>query len=254
MGERREHEPEGRAERPVQPEHRMRGNTGKQCPCRRIPEPAAGEALCRPQRRQPEPDEPQWVTRQVNDRLQQLLGEVVRAADERAEGPAPGPPILVAEPSGGRGDGSFEDCGRSAVQGMGERRIGLDQLDPAGGQVDRPEERRGDGQWQDGRADVVAEPRQCQLCGPRPAARRPGCLVDMNRAPRTGDRDRRRQAVRTGPDHDRVDRASPAIRAAPELPHRPPGASRGPVDGWSHSARLVREAPTAVQSACGPAR
>ena len=80
-------------------------------------------------------------------------------------------------------------------------------IDPARGQVDRGEEGRGQRQRQDRRAHVVAEPGQGQGHRPRPATRLIGRLVDADRAPGTGQRDGRRQAVGSRPDDDRVDPA-----------------------------------------------
>ena len=88
---------------------------------------------------------------------------------------------------------------------MRDRGVGLDELHAVSCQVDRPEERRREGQRQDRRADVVAEPGERQLRGPRPATGLGRGLVDADRAPGTGQGDRGGQAVRSGPDDDRVD-------------------------------------------------
>ena len=78
-------------------------------------------------------------------------------------------------------------------------------------------------QRQDRRADVVAEPGQRQLRGPGPATGRRGGLVDADRAPGTGQGDGRGQAVRSGPDDDRVDagrsRVAPRPLSDPAGPH-----------------------------------
>ena len=50
----------------------------------------------------------------------------------------------------------------------------------------------------------MAEPGQCQVRRPGPTADGRGRLIDTNRAPGTGQGDRRGQAVRSGPDDDRV--------------------------------------------------
>ena len=141
MGEDREDEPERGAQRPVQPQHRMGGNPGEERLCRRIPKAAAGEALGRPQRRQAEPGKPQRVARQVEDRPQELAREIVRTSHEWAEGPGPRTSVMGAEPVLHRSQGPFEHGRRSAVKGVRERCIGLEELDPAGRQVDAPEER-----------------------------------------------------------------------------------------------------------------
>ena len=79
------------------------------------------------------------------------------------------------------------------------------------------EERRGDGQRQDRRAHVVAEAGERQLGGPRPAAGRRGGLVDTDRAPGTGQRDRRGQAVRARP--RRRSRRGPSCRPSGSSSH-----------------------------------
>ncbi len=53
-----------------------------------------------------------------------------------------------------------------------------------------------------------------QLGGACPATGRRGCLVDADRAPGTGQRDRGGQPVRPGPDHDRIDRATGPVAGA----------------------------------------
>ena len=78
----------------------------------------------------------------------------------------------------------------------------------------------------------MAEPGERQFRGPRPATGRRRGLVDTDRAPGTGQGDRRGQAVRPGPDDDRIDR--PVARAAhgtrglddPGVPAITPGVIR----------------------------
>ena len=135
--------------------------------------------------------------------------DLVRVADERPEEAPPGPAIRAAEPARRGGHRSLEDDGPAAVERMGDRGVRVDELDAAGGEVDRPEERRGERQRQDRRADVVAEPGEGQLRGPRPAAGLGRGLVDADRAPGTGQGDRGGEAVRPGPDDDRVDLPPP---------------------------------------------
>ena len=76
---------------------------------------------------------------------------------------------------------------------------------PAGSEIDRRKEGRGDRQGQDGRTDIVPEPGQRQLGGPHPAAGDRGRLIDADRAPGPGQGDRRGQAVGPGTDDDRVE-------------------------------------------------
>ena len=138
-------------------------------------------------------------------------------------------PSAPPRPVRGGRDGPLEDGRPAAVERVGDRRVRVDELDAARREVDRGEERRGDRQRQDRRADVVAEPGEGQLGGPRPATGRRRGLVDADRAPGTGQGDGGGQAVRPGPDDDRVDRAV-ATRAAHGTRGLTPGRS---ACGWA---------------------
>ena len=142
-----------------------------------------------------------------DDRPEDLRGELGRVADERSEQPPPRPPVRAAQavrrsPPRDRS----RTAARPPSSGCATGASGWIDLDAARGEVDRAEERRGERQRQDRRAHVVAEPGERQLHGPGPATGLVGGLVDADRAPGTGQRDRRGQAVRPGPDDDRVDR------------------------------------------------
>ena len=98
--------------------------------------------------------------------------ELAGVADERAEHPPPGPPVRPAEPGRGRRQRPLEDRRPAAVERVGDRRVGMDHLHAAGGEVHRRKERRGERQGQDRRAHVVAEAGERQLGGPGPATGR----------------------------------------------------------------------------------
>ena len=199
--------PSAVATRPL--EHR-RG--GRKRPCRLAIEACSGEPLRRAQGRQPEPEQRQGMAWHVDDRPENLRRELVGIADERPEGPSPGLPVRPAEADRGRRHRSLEDRRPAAVERMGDRRVRVDELDAVRGEVDRGEERRGDRQRQDRRAHVVAEAGERQLGGADPATGRVGGLVDPDRAAGAGEGDRRRQAVRAGPDDDRVEASVAATR------------------------------------------
>jgi hypothetical protein len=147
------------------------------------------------------------VARHVEDGLEQLVGEIVRTTHQRAEGRAPRPAVVSPEPGGGCAHGSFEHRGRAAVERMRERRVGMDELDAPGGEIDRPEERRRRGQGHDRGARIVPEAGQGQLGRAQSAAGGVGGLEHADGPPGPGERDGRGQPVRARPDDDRVDRA-----------------------------------------------
>ncbi len=106
----------------------------------------------------------------MDDRLQQLIGETLAVAHQRAEETTPAPPVDRSETSSGRRDRAFEDSRTAVVEGMGERRVGLDELDASRRQVHGSKEGRRERERQDRGADVVTESRQRQLLGPRATA------------------------------------------------------------------------------------
>ena len=98
----------------------------------RAPGSSANRARARPSRRpergQPEAHECQRMTRDVDDRPEDLRGELAGITDERAERPPPGPPIRLAQPGRGRRQRSFQDRRPAAVERMRDRGVGMDQL------------------------------------------------------------------------------------------------------------------------------
>ena len=206
VGEGRQCEAEGGPERAVEAEHRVGRDAREEGPCRVLAEPAAGEAIDRAHGRRAEPDHRQRMAWRPDHRPQELGREGVGVADEGPEEAPPGPAVEAAEPGGGGVDRSLEHGDPAAVERVRGRGIGVDQGHTVPGKVDGPEERRGDGQRDDGRAQVVAKPREGRLGRPGAAADGVGRLVDPDRAPGSGQRDRRGQAVGPRPDDDRVER------------------------------------------------
>ena len=210
----REDEPERSTQWAIETEHRVGRDPREQGPRGFVLKSAARQAAGRPQRGQPESGERHRVPRQVDDRLEEFRPELSGVAHERPEQPAPGPTVGPAKAVRGGRHRTFEDRRSATVEGVGDRCVRVDELDAAGGQVDRRKERRGDRERQDRGAHVVAEPGEGQLRGPGPAAGCLGALVDTDRAPGAGQGDGRGQAVRPGPNDDRVD---PAVVVA--TPH-----------------------------------
>ena len=220
MGVGREDQPERGTQRAIEAEHRVGGDPGEQGPRRVVTEPRPGQALGRSQGRQPEPGQRQRVARDVRHGPQDLRADPRHVADQRPEQPPPRPSVGAAQAFAGGRHGSIEHGRPPAIERMCDRHVRVDDLDAAGGEVDRGEERGGESQRQDRRAHIVAEPGQRQLHRPRPATGLRGGLIDADRASGPGQGDGRGQPVRAGPDDDRIDHRSGHERVA---------ARRGPT-------------------------
>jgi hypothetical protein len=170
-------------------------------------EATTGQPARRAERGQPEAGQRQRMPRDMRDRSEDLRPELRGITHERPEQPAPRPAVLPAETLRRGRHRPFEDRGAAAIERMRDRRVRMDQFDPMRGEIDRGEERGGAGQRHDRRADVVAEPGEGQFRGPGSATCRRGRLIDPDGAPGTGQRDRRGEAVRPGPDDDRIEPA-----------------------------------------------
>ena len=79
----------------------------------------------------------------MDDRPQELAAELPGIAHERAEQPPPRAAVR-AQAGRGRRHRPLEDDRAPSVERVRERRVGMDELDPARGEVDRSEERRGE--------------------------------------------------------------------------------------------------------------
>ena len=216
--------PNDGTQRAIEAEHRVGRDAREQRPCRLVVEPAAGEAVGRAQRRQPEAAMRQRMARDVDDRPQHLRrelrrrrGRAARTAAARPGRPPPPRPAAVAVTD------RSSTAARPPSSGCATGASGWTSSTPCAARSIDPEERRGDGQRQDRRAHVVAEPGQGQLRVRVPPPVVVGRLVDPDRAPGTGQRDRRGQPVRARPDDDRVERG------------RCGGLHRGSWVGRSHS-------------------
>ena len=210
----REDEPERGAQRAIEVEHRVGGDPGEERPGRLVPEPAAGQPARRAERRQPEPGERQRVARDVDDGPEELRCELAGVADERPEQPSPRPSVRRHR---ARAAVALTDRSSTAARppssGCATGASGWIELDAAGREVDRrgrtarPAPAAGSSSTRRGGTRGASAP---SVRVPPPAVR--GGLVDPDRAPGTGQGDRRGEAVRPGPDDDGVDRAArPAV-------------------------------------------
>ena len=162
-------------------------------------EPSAAEHRRGQQRRRAEAGEQQRVA-----------GEVRRAEDLRQisasgwwrNGPTSRLYAVASCPKDARGhlQGFAQDDRRLAVERVGNRRARLDPGQPMFGERESRKERRQDPERMRGRADVVVESRQRQLCGAGAAADRIGRLEHEHRRAVARQLDRGREAVRATPD------------------------------------------------------
>ena len=174
VGVGRQDETEGGAQWTIQPEHRVGRDPGEQSASGVVVESAPRQAPCGTQRRQAESGHGQGMAWDVDDGLEQLRPELLGVAHERPEQPHPRLAVRTPEARRGRRHGSFQDGGPTPVEWMGDRRVGMDELHAVRGQIHGPEERRRQGERQDRRAGVVAEPGERQFVRAHPAARRIG--------------------------------------------------------------------------------
>ena len=134
-------------------------------------------------------------------------GRAARSAGARRRRPCPAPRRCAAR-------SRSRTTLRPGAERMRDGRLRVHPLQPVTGQVQRPEERRGEAQRVDGGADVVDEARQRQLGGARPAADR---VAPPRRRGRTGRpaRGRWRRRARSGPPRRRWRRAPGGRHRAP---------------------------------------
>jgi hypothetical protein len=143
------------------------------------------------------------VGRRGAQRGQDGLADLVHVGGQGAEQAAVG--AFVGAEAGGRlGYRPGHHRGPAAVEGVRELDLGEGQLDPALGQAEALEERRGDGERVGGRADVVPEAGQRQLLGPAAAADRRRALDELHRDSGGGQGQRGREAVGPAADDHRV--------------------------------------------------
>ena len=143
---------------------------------------------------------------------------------------------------------STERCSATAVpssSGCASGISGCTSSSPCSASGSDAQERRGERERVDRRADVVPEAGQRQLRRARAAADRRGRLEHAHRAARPGERDRGGQAVRARADDDRVQltyapysRAWPFSLSYSSCPITPESSSRLLCSIWAAALRL----------------
>jgi len=132
---------------------------------------------------------------------------------------------------------------RPPSRGWAKATVGVSNLTPLAARSTLWKERRRQHQRVDGRAHVVQEARQRQLLGAAATSRQRCTFVDFDGATSTGDRQRRRQPVGTGADHDGIEigHRQPTV-AVPSLTARVLPVKRGcPSTPGGNRASMVPE-------------
>ena len=248
----REDQPERGTQRAIEAEHRVRRDRRRTAPAPRRrrtgrgARPRAERSAGRPNRASASGCRGTWTTGRRSSRPSFPTSRTSGPNSRRHARPsAPPRPAAVAAHR------SLEDDRAAAVERVGERRVRVDRARrPRAARSIVGEERRGERQRQDRRAHVVAEPGERQLGGPRPAAGRRRGLVDTDRAPGTGQGDRRGQAVRARPRRRSRRPGLAAVAAAGRTRH---AGCRGLTPGRSACgrARSASGAPTGAWRCCG---
>jgi hypothetical protein len=145
----------------------------------------------------------QRMTRHRDERPEQRPLEQVPVGHERLQQALVRRSVLP-QPGGRLLDRSLDNDGRPVVERMREHRRRVDEVEP---ELERAEEGRAYDEGVDPRAEVVHEARQSELGRTRAAADRLLCFAYQHRAPCEGERDRRAEPVRAGPDDDGVVRS-----------------------------------------------
>jgi hypothetical protein len=243
-GEREDH-PDGRGERPVERQDRVRRAAGEDGPGPPVREPRPEGAGGRAQPRHAEAGEPQRMPRDA-EWPEQVGEERVWRREKRGEethvrgrvGPELGRRRLERAPEQHRG---------LVVERVRHGHRRADPAEPVALERQRPEERRENAHRVAPRADVVQEPGQRQLRAPGAATHLVSRLEHAHGGARPRQLDGGREPVRPGADHDRVVHAlrpprSPTAGARPTFrgPPSPRRAARAPRRR-SASAATTRE-------------
>ena len=136
-------------------------------------------------------------------RAEDLAHELVGIADERIEQPAVGLRVR-AESAGRLLHGALQHHRGAVVERVGQRRVGVRQLEPVLGQRQAAQEGRSERQGVHRRARVVHEAGQRQLLRAAAAAHGLGALDEGDPAAGPGQHDRRGQPVGARADYDGV--------------------------------------------------
>ncbi len=216
MGGHAEHEPEGRGQRPLEGQDRVRGQAREQAARPLGVEQRSGQHRRRPGRAQDEGGEHQRMTGHVEDRPQEVGREAVPARGKRPEEPAPRSAVGPERPRR-LVQGLRHHARGAVVEGMGDRERRLDPFDALLHQGHGAEEGRAHSQGMDRGADVVTEPREGELQRARAAAHRVRRLEHEHGPLGAGEGQGRGQPVRAGADDHRV--VGPAAHAVAQRAH-----------------------------------
>ena len=202
VAEHHQREPEARRGRGAERAHRVRGVAGQQGAGARAREARAGEARGRAQSRAREAHVGAGVAWDAQG-AEQVLEQHVPVVDERLQQRAIG--IAVGSEALGRlVHGAMQRHCRAVVERMGDRDLGMGELEPVLPQRQATQERRGEREGVDRRADVVPESGQRELGAAQAAADLVRGLEHEHGAPCLGERDRSRQAIGARAHDDRV--------------------------------------------------
>ena len=196
-----EHDPERRAQRRLERQHRVSAAAGQQRSRALAGEAAAREPGRRPHRPAREAGEGQRVPRRPQ-RPEQVTEQRPGLPHERLDHAAVG---RTVGPEAGRRlrDRALEQHRRPVVERMRQRSGGMRELEPVLGERQAPEQRRRLRQSVHGRARVVHEAGQGQLGRAAAAADRRLALQDGDAAPGGGQHDGGGEPVRAGADDGR---------------------------------------------------
>ena len=138
-------------------------------------------------------------------RREKILQKIVEALQERSEDPPIGPGRGGGKLRGRLLDGSVHRHGLPLIERMGQRDLRMDPLESVTPEIQSSQEGRGEPHRVDRGTDVVMEPGQRQLAGPRPTAGFGGTFEDGHRIPLARQSHRGGESVGTRPDDGGVE-------------------------------------------------
>ena len=180
----------------------MRGDAAEESLRLRRPE-GSGEHRGRQGGGQAEAGEADRMTRQMKDRLEEVLGEAPERTRRSAEEPLPGTAV-GPEARGRLVDRVPQDTGAAVVEGMGEVDLRPEPLEPVAAEVQRVEEGGADRHRVDRGAVVVEDAGDRELAGPRASPDRLRRLEHGDADAGAGQLNRAGEPVGPRPDDDRV--------------------------------------------------
>src|SRR5438105_7089686 len=200
----REHEAEGRGERSVERQHRMRREAGEQSSRAHAAERHASEEARGERAGKAEPRHDEGMPRNADERSERVRGEIVPLRYEWRDQPSIRARV-GAEVRRRRIDRALEKNRGAVIERVRERRGRLDPFQSLAREIELAKERRRGAQRMERRADIVHEPREGQLGGAAAAADRVVRFVDRDRVAFARELDSSRQPVRPAADDGGVD-------------------------------------------------